>query len=513
MIVTRCVRGGVLLSTLLVLALSFACSASAQSSQAINGPLKVSLVNPRYFTNNSGKAVYLTGSNSWGNFQDMGFTDPPAAFDYNAYLNFLTKYNHNFIRLWMFENTRSDKAVSPPYSRYHQPMIYSRTGPGSANDGKLKFNLYQFNQSYFDRLRQKVIAARDRGIYVGIMLFEGFSVWNRGGNAWYYHPYNPANNASGIDGDTNNNNDGEEVHSLLVPQTLSLQEAYVRKVIDTVNDLDNVLYEISNEDNASANDWQNYLINFIKNYEKSKPKQHPVGKTSFWDFATNPLLYNSPGDWVSPTAHPCSRAQNCGTADTDYAKNPPAATGKKVELLDTDHIGRGMYEKDGDFARAWVWKSLLRGYNPIYLEVLPNSQISKEDYTASWGDTPFVPARYAMGYTLTYANKMNLIAMTPQNSLSSTAYCLANVGNEYLVYQPDYTLTTNSSFTVSLSAGTYIFEWFNPITGKVASTGTITASGGNKSFTAPFPRDAVLYIKKSGDTTAPNAPSNLRVLP
>ena len=27
----------------------------------------------------------------------------------------------------------------------------------------------------------------------------------------------------------------------------ALQEAYVRKVVDTVNDLDNVLYEISNE--------------------------------------------------------------------------------------------------------------------------------------------------------------------------------------------------------------------------------------------------------------------------
>ena len=27
----------------------------------------------------------------------------------------------------------------------------------------------------------------------------------------------------------------------------ALQEAYVRKVIDTVNDLDNVLYEITNE--------------------------------------------------------------------------------------------------------------------------------------------------------------------------------------------------------------------------------------------------------------------------
>jgi len=34
--------------------------------------------------------------------------------------------------------------------------------------------------------------------------------------------------------------------------------------------------------------------------------------------------------------------------------------------------------------------------------------------------------RKQMGYTLTYANKMNLAAMTPRNELASTKYCLAN---------------------------------------------------------------------------------------
>jgi len=38
-----------------------------------------------------------------------------------------------------------------------------------------------------------------------------------------------------------------ETHSLLDPTVIALQEAYVRQVVDAVNDLDNVLYEISNE--------------------------------------------------------------------------------------------------------------------------------------------------------------------------------------------------------------------------------------------------------------------------
>jgi hypothetical protein len=36
---------------------------------------------------------------------------------------------------------------------------------------------------------------------------------------------------------------------------VAIQEAYVKKVIDTVNDLDNVLYEISNESRGSSDEW------------------------------------------------------------------------------------------------------------------------------------------------------------------------------------------------------------------------------------------------------------------
>ena len=98
-----------------------------------------------------------------------------------------------------------------------------------------------------------------------------------------------------------------------------------------------------------------------------------------------------------------------------------------------------------------------------------------------------------LGYTLTYANKMNLLKATPQGSLSSTGYCLADdvaTGAEYLVYAP-----SGGTFTVNLSATTRALnvEWFNPATGATTSGGAITG-GLTKSFTAPFSGDAVLYI-------------------
>ena len=71
-----------------------------------HGPLRVHPTNPRYFTdgttNQDGslKAVYLTGSHTWANLIDRGPSDPPPGFDFDRYVDFLAKHNHNFIRLW-----------------------------------------------------------------------------------------------------------------------------------------------------------------------------------------------------------------------------------------------------------------------------------------------------------------------------------------------------------------------------------------------------------------------------
>ena len=38
----------------------------------------------------------------------------------------------------------------------------------------------EFNQEYFDRLRSRVIAAGECGIYVSVMLFQGWSIESKG---------------------------------------------------------------------------------------------------------------------------------------------------------------------------------------------------------------------------------------------------------------------------------------------------------------------------------------------
>ena len=461
-------------SALAVLSISLA---GAASSGEVNGPLRVSQINPRYFTDDSGQAVYLTGSHTWLNLQDGS----PYKFDYDGFLDFLQQYNHNFLRLWAWESTIW--AVPDSSKMRLSPLPFERTGPGLALDGKPKFDLTKFSQEYFSRLRQRVIAARDRKLYVGIMLFQGFSVSrkskNRKASPWPGHPFHKDNNVNSIDGDINADGEGYEVHTLANPAITGYQEAYVRKVIDTVNDLDNVIYEISNECHNGSTEWHYHIIRFIHDYEKTKPKQHPVWMSFQWDgiegSGTDANLFNSPAETVSPV----------GDDKRLYRDDPPPADGSKVIIADTDHLwGIG-----GNV--SWAWQSFLRGLNPIFMD----SYIESLHNKTSDLDPKWEPLRKAMGHTLTYAEKMNLIKMTPRGDLASTGYCLANPGTEYLIYQPE----SGQTFHVDLEPASYEYEWFNTQTGETADKGSISVDAKSQTFTPAFEGHAVLYLVLKGN--------------
>jgi len=441
---------------------------------AFAGPLHVSSVNRRYFTDGTGRAIYLTGSHTWPNFQDVGVTDPPAAFNWTGYLDFLVQHHHNVMKLWRWEQAKW--SAETPTVIWIDPMPYLRTGTDTARDGKPKFDLNQFNPAYFARMRQRVIEAGQRGIYVSIMLFDGWSIEQKEGslnnNPWLGHPLNGANNINGIDG---GQNDGLETQTLHIPAITARQEAYVQHVIDKVNDLDNVLYEISNESTGGTDEvaWQEHMIQYIHQYEATKPKQHPVGMTALYPNGNNADLFASTADWIAP---------NGDLADV------PAADGSKVILNDTDHLC-GLCLDEG-----WVWKSLTRGVNPMLMDPFDGAYVpTRNNYDLS--DPRWELVRTNLGYARGYATRMNFIAMLPHGlDVASTGYCLANPAGphaEYLIYLPNGgTITVN----LSGSSGSFVVEWFNPATGQTTIEDTPVTAGFTQSFTPPFSGDAVLYI-------------------
>ncbi len=447
-------------------------AAQPPATPGLHGPLRLHPSNGRYFTDASGRAILLTGSHTWNNLLDMGPADPPARFDFDAYLDWMAAYPHNFMRLWTWElltwDTRGNREAAPQI-QHASPLPWRRTGPGQAVDGKPKFNLHEFDADYFARLKGRVKAAQARGIYVAVMLFEGWGL-QFSPDAWSQHPFHPQNNVNGINGDQNGDGSGVELHELRDPKITALQEAYVRKVVDTVNAFDNVLYEIANECQPASTAWQYQMIRFLKDYEQTRPKQHPVGMTFQYKGGTNQTLFASPADWVSPNP------------DGGYRDSPPAADGAKVILSDTDHLwGIG-----GN--AAWVWKSFLRGLNPIFMDCY-DGQVLRKNFDLKWAE----PVRRSMGYALQWSRRVDLASLTPRPDLASSKYCLANPGREYLVYLPD-----GKETTLDLSGAPQSFEvtWFNPETG-AAKPGELVSSGGSVRLVSPLEsKDALVWLKR-----------------
>ena len=158
-------------------------------------------------------------------------------------------------------------------------------------------------------------------------------------------------------------------------------------------------------------------------------------------------------------AHTWNTLQDMGPAD------PPPA-------FDFDGYLDFLEKHHHNFIRLWRWEL-------VTWNTAANREKESKIHFAALGDTR------------RFADKMNLATMTPQNALSSTQYCLADAGHEYLVYQP----RVGESFSVELRAGTYQAEWFNPTEGKVEGNHRVESSGGAQAFEAPFKTDAVLYLK------------------
>lgn len=337
--------------------------ANRPEAGTFRGPLRVHAKNPRYFTDDGARAVYLTGSHTWANFQDVG-PEGAEQFPYDEYLDFMKSHRHNFMRFWTWEQPSRAPWTEDPL--YFSPMPYLRTGPGKAQDGLPRFNLDQWNSEYFERMRQRIIEAGEHGVYASIMLFQGFSLNKTGavyGDPWITHPYNPKNNINKVGEKVlgTADEDGKPtLHSLLNADVLARQKAYVKKVIETVNDLDNVLYEIINE--GGATDWQVAMIDFIHWTESGMRKLHPVGMTHRIAPAQyNRQLFAGPADWISPAGEPQEWLVPQSVNLENYRDDPPAADGTKVVVSDTDHLwGHGGNSK-------WVWKSFLRGLNTLFM--------------------------------------------------------------------------------------------------------------------------------------------------
>ena len=436
-------------------------------AEEICGPLRVCSENPRYFENGQGGVVLLTGSHVWYNLVDMGPGDPPPAFDFSAYLAWMNRYGHNFMRLWRWELTTwrwKDVDVQAA------PHPWRRTGPGLALDGKPKFDLDAWDEAYFERLRTRAEMAARAGVYVSVMLFEGWGLrfCERG---WERHPFHPKNNVNHTEAMLGAPVDAISIFTMEHPGITALQERYVYRVLDTLKNLNNVLYEISNENHPGSTEWQYHMIGIIREREKGGPKQHPVGMTYQTGGGRNQTLFDSPADWISPNR------------ENGYRDTPPPNEGAKVILNDTDHLwGIGGNQ-------AWVWKSFFQGLNPIFMDPY-DGRVLDRSFNPRWEGI-----RISMGQAREWATKVDLKSMFPSPSAASTGYCLANPGQEYLAYLPD---GTEIALDLDGAPGRFSVEWFCSNTGEYRPAKRCKG-GASRMLQSPFePGGLVVHLKRLG---------------
>lgn len=500
----------------------------ASTSGPITAPLSALSINPNYFSDGSGKAVYLTGSHTWNDLQDWGTNEFPVPFDFAAYVNLLVAHNHNFTLLWQTELPRfcglpTTASSRPDFSV--TPLPWQRSGPGNASDGKLKFDLTKFNQTYFDRLRARVRDLDAAGIYAGVYFFSAqwllrFRCPGDG------YPFTGSNNINGID-----DGGGTGATTMTTPNGITaIQDAFVEKVIDTLNDLPNVLWIVSNEAPPNSTWWNSHLITLTRSYEAGKPVQHPIGYAVLADFNDSAIL-NSDADWIAPAARiPHSHLRDFldrrvtdgvirwlidrWFPTTNCGNGHPSC---KVTINDSDHSYFGMWNDSAQLNRNFFWINFTQGNNTLFMDPYVvyyprenrNLCLSPINGVCSEPDSRWDNVRNTMGFIRDYAERMNLAAMTGQGNLSSTGHALANTNAtsaEFLIYAP-----AGGSFTVNLSRniGQFVVEWMNPATGAKAA-GPNVSGGAPRTFQPPFSGDAVLYLAKVAVTIPASKPTFIR---
>ena len=155
---------------------------SACSSPEQPQPLSLHPQNPHYFLFRGEPAILIGSTEHYGAVMNLDF-------DYIAYLNELASSGLNVTRTFSGAYVEPSDAfgikkntMAPAQERFICPWARSKE-PGYANGGN-KFDLSEWDQAYFARLKEFVAEAGKRNIVVELDLFSNYYDTVQ----WNFHP-------------------------------------------------------------------------------------------------------------------------------------------------------------------------------------------------------------------------------------------------------------------------------------------------------------------------------------
>jgi hypothetical protein len=464
-------------------------NAMSDSAKTQAQPIALHPENGHYFLWQGKPTILVTSGEHYGAVLNLDF-------DFERYLATLAADGLNHTRV--FSGTYrevpgsfgiTDNTLAPQLGRFTCP--WARSDIPGYFDGGNKFDLSRWDDAYFDRLRRFMAAARKQGVVVEYNLF--CPLYDK--HVWAASPMNSINNVNGI-GDCPR----DETLSLKHPKIVEIQLALVRKIVQELNDFDNLYYEVCNEPYVRklSDEWQHRIVDEIVATEKDLAKRHLIS------------LNVANGRKKIENPHP-----NVSIFNFHYCV-PPDVVAMNYGLNKV--IGEnetGFRGKDDFLYRSEAWNFLLAGgglFNNLdYSFTAGHPDGDFLDYASPGGGSPKL--RKQLGILKRFVESFDFLRMKPDAtvirdvSAGLSAQVLADRSRAYAIYlhvplpnKPeriaDY-LREASDATVILDipSGRYRIEWIDTLTGEIVSTKDLVHSGMPERIRSPkFSNDIALRI-------------------
>ncbi len=442
-------------------------------------PIRLHPQNPHYFLWRDKPTVLIGSGEHYGAVLNLDF-------DYTKYLDTLRGDGLNQTRL--FSGTYREvsgnfdivnNTLAPAPGRFVCPWARSNV-PGYANGGN-KFDLTEWDDAYFIRLKDFVRYAGEQGVVVEFVLFTPLY----SDSMWDVSPMNAENNINGIGAVPK-----DESLTLKHADLLAAQEAVTRKIVQELNGFDNVYFEICNEPYAGRvpSDWQARIARTIAETGKSLPNRHLIAQ----NIDNGAVRIENPDPLIS-------------VFNFHYASPPDAVTLNYDLSKPIAHDETGFKGNDDAVYRKEAWQFLLNG-GSVFSHLDYSFTVGSEN-----GDRP-IPAqtpggggkefRRQMRVLKDFIESFDFVRMEPSRESikadGATAYALSEAGENYAVYLHGETRTV----ALDLPAGTFRATWVNVLQGNVEKNEDFAHGGGERTLAVPvYEQDIALKIQSLPDLT------------
>ena len=443
---------------------------------SINGqPLVLHPQNPHYFSY-KGKPLILVGSGEhYGAVINKGF-------NYQIYLDALNQDALNTTRLFTgayIEKTGDFGIENNTLAPRSEDILlpWKRSNVSGYTLGGNKFDLNQWDEEYFDRLKNFVQQASYTDVIVEVVLFSAHY-----GGGWNYSALNNKNNIN--DTDTLS---GRNVNTLENGNILAHQEKYVRKIVRELNMFDNIYFEIQNEPWADqvdttmianaygpsddwrsmmqvvsekSNAWQRKVAAWIKDEESRLPKKHLIAQniSNFRYPITDPdpniSIFNF--HYTFPAA-----------AHENYHLN------KVIGFNETGFAGR----LDATYRRQ-AWRFMMAGgglFNHLDYSFSAEAEHGQDTtYKAPGGGSPTL--RKQLGALKRFFSQIGFINLKPDLTAvvaapGASTWTLSDGSKMWVIYVESLASKTHDLRT-NIPNGNYEMIWTDALTGKPIGRGS-----------------------------------------